>query len=292
MNGLPGDILRWFGEDNDLDLALDKKPTHFTDSTTKAPYRKKSYFRRTLSLNSARFTRSQALAVSQSPTTPSFLANILTRDLRSRPLSSKTQSHHVTPSTSGSIDPCAQYYQNPEARLKLRLYLASPHNFDEAIELGFPAPGVRDVALDQQSSPKHNPKSRRATIMPSEVGQNANLGTSRDHISGLVQASCVLRHSVSCNDLPLDDGQQTSTINPKVDLQQKLGKREMTLKMTLTRPDLRTNSWIDIPPVIDTPGAIEATKPPSADIDSQLRDSDEEKRSRIKDVWYKLQIWK
>src|SRR5699024_8789531 len=33
----------------------------------------------------------------------------------------------------------AQYYQDPEARLKLRVFLASPQKFDEAIEFGFPA---------------------------------------------------------------------------------------------------------------------------------------------------------
>ena len=37
------------------------------------------------------------------------------------------------------IDPEAKHYQDPEARMKLRLYLASPQKFDEAIEFGFPA---------------------------------------------------------------------------------------------------------------------------------------------------------
>jgi hypothetical protein len=37
------------------------------------------------------------------------------------------------------IDPDALYYQSPEARTKLRQYLASPQKFDEALTYGFPA---------------------------------------------------------------------------------------------------------------------------------------------------------
>ncbi|PYI07432.1 hypothetical protein BO78DRAFT_92512 [Aspergillus sclerotiicarbonarius CBS 121057] len=297
MDGLPRDILRWFGEENDLDLALYKNPTQFTDSTTNAPYRRKSCFRRTLSLNSASLTRPQALTVShknhrhssQSPITPSFLTNILTRDSRSRPLSSQAQTHHVPPSTFGSIDPCAQYYQDPDARLKLRLFLASPHNFDEAIELGFPAPGNRNIASDQQISTK----SQMATRVPLEVGQNIKLSICTGNLSGPVQPSCVLKHSVPCNPPPpLDDAQQTCTVNPKTDMQPNPGKREMTLKMTLTRPDLRANSWNTIPQVVDIAGATETTKPPPAKRDPQTGNSDEEKRGKMKTVWCKLQIWK
>ncbi|OOF92919.1 hypothetical protein ASPCADRAFT_210152 [Aspergillus carbonarius ITEM 5010] len=125
--------------------------------------------------------------------------------------------------------------------------------------------------------------------MPPEVGRNTELGTSTEHIPGLVQPSCILRHSVPCNNPLLDDAQQTSSINPKADLLRDSGTREMTLKMTLTRSDLRTNCWITIPPVVDTPGAIEATKSPLSDRDPQPWDSNEEKRSKMKSMWCKLQ---
>jgi len=38
-----------------------------------------------------------------------------------------------------STDTDAAYYQDPEARLKLRVYLAFPQKFDEAVEFGFPS---------------------------------------------------------------------------------------------------------------------------------------------------------
>ena len=43
------------------------------------------------------------------------------------------------PARRPSLDANAAHYLNPEARLKLRLYLATPSRFDEALEFGFPA---------------------------------------------------------------------------------------------------------------------------------------------------------
>ena len=58
----------------------------------------------------------------------------------------KTITQHVRQESAVSVTPPAEHYLNPEARLKLRMYLASPSKFDEALEFGFPSlstPGPR-----------------------------------------------------------------------------------------------------------------------------------------------------
>ncbi|CAK7268012.1 hypothetical protein SEPCBS57363_002884 [Sporothrix epigloea] len=58
---------------------------------------------------------------------------------KSRTLSLITPKQHAARDSVSTIDPGAAHYQDPEARMKLRLYLASPEKFDEAIKLGFPS---------------------------------------------------------------------------------------------------------------------------------------------------------
>ncbi|RAL01479.1 uncharacterized protein BO80DRAFT_473752, partial [Aspergillus ibericus CBS 121593] len=288
-----------FSEEDDLNLALDKSPTPFTNSTKKAPYLKKTCFRRTFSLNLTSYNQSQALTVShnnhhhssQSPITPTFLTNtILIRDSRSRPVSSQAQSHHISPSTLNNINSDTQYYQDPDACLKLQHYLASPYNFNEAIELGFPAQENRDITSDQQSSPNPSFKSQKITKKPLKVSQGTEISTSTRNISGLVQPSCILEHSVPCNNPTLNNSQQTCTVSLKTNIHPNLKRRELTLKMILTRPDLRANSWNTISHVIDIPQAIKATKPPSAERDFQIQDSDNKRQGKINNLWCKLQI--
>ncbi|KAL4772602.1 hypothetical protein BDW60DRAFT_40519 [Aspergillus nidulans var. acristatus] len=55
----------------------------------------------------------------------------------SRP-TSKSKPRHVSPFLIPNIDTSAQYYRKPEARLKLRIFLASPQKFDEAVEFRIP----------------------------------------------------------------------------------------------------------------------------------------------------------
>ena len=56
-----------------------------------------------------------------------------------------------------SLDAAAAHYLNPEARRQLRLYLATPSKFDEALEFGFPAlrpaAGPAQPATDEAAAP-------------------------------------------------------------------------------------------------------------------------------------------
>ncbi len=149
----PGDMdksmestFRWLDDDNDLDLKLDDYHLHLAKTVAPSPpsTRQPSY-RRGSSLNSLKVARvstsSFQLPISQVPTPlPSPSLSTSHQRTRSRPNSgqfrwSRRPSAPIVP----VIDPGAKHYRDPEARLKLRVYLASPQKFDEAIEFGFPS---------------------------------------------------------------------------------------------------------------------------------------------------------
>ena len=63
-----------------------------------------------------------------------------------------------------SLDINAKHYLDPEARLKLRLYLATPSKFDEALEFGFPA-----VSCATQPTSAVKPPNARRPSMPASM---------------------------------------------------------------------------------------------------------------------------
>ncbi|QSS60293.1 hypothetical protein I7I51_05090, partial [Histoplasma capsulatum] len=157
------DSFRWLDEDEEIDLSLDNYHTHIAEtkkhiSTPSSRYsrqrlqrrpqslRQQTSFRRTLSFSSTTHQNSISSKIpptSQSSTVPSSLTNITPPAAHkrsfSRPKSSVPILRHISHGSLSSLDSPAQYYQDPEARLKLRVYLASPQKFDEAIEFGFPS---------------------------------------------------------------------------------------------------------------------------------------------------------
>lgn len=114
-----------------------------------------------------------------------------------------------TPSpVDGSHDTRARYYGDSDARSKLRAFLASPEKFDEALEFGFPS-------VDSSHNDEHDGSLQTTTESSSTMPQgpmDSGLG------------------------LPLHTkkiGNIARSITPDLD------GREMTLKLTLTREDLR-----------------------------------------------------
>ncbi|KAK4545663.1 hypothetical protein LTR36_002616 [Oleoguttula mirabilis] len=133
----------------------------------------------------------------------------------------------------------ARYYQDPDARRQLRQYLASPQKFDEAIEFGFPSschvapsssgtdrsfpiqktpsPGGYDI--DDASIDSHGPP----TPTEEPDGRHRPIVLSASPDSGIA-----LPFQLNAADKA--DGNSTASFG---------GSREMTLRMTLTRPELR-----------------------------------------------------
>ncbi|OQE16200.1 hypothetical protein PENSTE_c025G09470 [Penicillium steckii] len=307
------DSFRWLDEDGDLDLSLDEYHSHIANTTGKPPrYPRLPSFRRSLSftthakhrptpsmpLQSFNTTRNMIQPLSPlpplSPLSPISPRSNRRSGSRSRPVSRRLQSSHggggrsisnshKAKSSTSSIDPGAQYYQDPDARLKLRVYLASPQKFDEAIEFGFPSldrckENVLPLEQQQQQCQQedfhedhdHDHDQGRESI--SSKPARSYTGTFFEDDDGTVVGSP--GESIESPD-PLDSytpppqatpGQgkrqespriQSSQIQKPTILQRRQsllpqtktktplrisGSREMTLKMTLTRPDLREDS--------------------------------------------------
>jgi hypothetical protein len=176
------------------------------------------------------------------------------------------QPKHSTSDSISSIDPGATHYQDPEARLKLRVYLASPQKFDEAIEFGFPSiEGVSTVAdkenrhprnMSREKNPFRSPLADKETFLDDD-----NMSLSDDDASMLdpespltpAEPSGTFRGQAtrppfsSKSSRPSEDFSHLGIRRPTPHkhtesyAQSIAGSREMTLRMTLTRPDLRAD---------------------------------------------------
>ncbi|KAI0489558.1 hypothetical protein F4859DRAFT_156279 [Xylaria cf. heliscus] len=253
------DSFSWLDEDDDLDLRLtfddyhtDLKPRPAT--TTGPP----SLFRRRLSVNKLSFGRS---SVSSRPDTKDSSctehAPIPAHSRRkSRALSLITPKHGPQPSIV-SIDADAAHYQDPDARHKLRAYLASPQKFDEALQFGFPANTDHSVMLSG-ALPRRSRSFSRGLFMASSEKLKTFLAD--DHSSIYSEETSIpdsesprtphtpetQPQGIKPFNLPSHNDAFASNLTAGYG-QGLIASREMTLRMTLTRPDLRSReeeySW-------------------------------------------------
>ena len=296
------DTFRWLDEDDDLDLTLDDYHNAVTE-TTRTPLTGAGglpALRRALSLTSLQPRRRSSLGVrppqsSHSTVAPSSFG------LGARPLSSLLAPRHQRQLSVSSIEPLAKHYQDPEARLKLRLYLASPQKFDEAIEFGFPSlnsttimqpPATatsggrrteeteRTFLDDAASSPQDEEEEKDeedlslADTDSPRTPQDAMFPYSRPSNKNSLERSGPLRpHILGSSPDPFG---QSSPCG-----------REMTLHMTLTRPDLRTDAEVREAPA-KTADPLKLSELPISDERHPIWDSVPEDGSKIKKFWKKL----
>ncbi|KAJ5369481.1 hypothetical protein N7509_014093 [Penicillium cosmopolitanum] len=349
------DSFRWLDEDGDLDLSLDEYHSHVANAATgKAKIPRLPSFRRSLSFstNTMKHRASPSMPTRAFPSSHTIqplsplpplspLSPITPRSNRrstSRPPSRRLQSSHAAKSSTSSIDPSAQYYHDPDARLKLRVYLASPQKFDEAIEFGFPS---LDQIHNQQNKENISPEptsprpSRTCAGTFFEDDDGNVVGSPGDSIEepslptstsapgsghgGYAPTSTSAAGSTSASApaavAPPQPQMQSfprlsmrDTPRPSVDthtntpslLQRRQsilpkstsktphrlpGNREMTLKMTLTRPDLREES----PTPSATPDdPLRLAALPPADRTQQIWDDLDEEQGVVRKMWRKL----
>lgn len=189
------DSFRWLDEEEDLDLGLflDDYHANLRDEVPQTGKHRRPSFRRHLSISKLPFGRTSLSAnapldvakdaasspvqnhttttTSTTPNNPPPTTIIHTTRRLSRTLSIINPSRHAhSDSSSHVIDPTATHYQDPEARHKLRAYLASPSKFDEAIQFGFP---TRDS--QEQPQPPLLDKHRQLRTRPAADDSGGNM---------------------------------------------------------------------------------------------------------------------
>ncbi|KAL7925131.1 hypothetical protein ACQKWADRAFT_242457 [Trichoderma austrokoningii] len=240
---------RWLEESEDLDLRL--RLDDEDQPSPKQTKKKRTPFPRHLSISKLSFGRpsvqlsrpgtrggavaspamSEQFALSSMPSPTGHFRR------RSRAMSLMSPNKGQISDDSTLVDQTPSHYQDPEARMKLRVYLASPHKFDEAIEFGFPsydmqggaASHIRSFSRQDSSDRMHNLNSDDVESLISDPASPTDLASPRtpmsmDHPS--------VEHSPN---LPHDGAW------PANYAQAPASSREMTLRMTLTRPDLRAD---------------------------------------------------
>lgn len=268
------DSFRWLDEEEDLDLRLFLDDYHANLREGTPTTKQRPSFRRTMSISKSPFGRRSSVSSirpatkdAMAPTSPihspsASISNGLTHARRkSRALSLITPRHGAQPSIT-AFDPAAAHYQDPEARLKLRVYLASPQKFDEAVEFGFPsadvlspAPAVSadNTGLHGQPKPKSADASNMHTFLADHDDED-DLSLYSDQATSLgdpdspktpepiEQRTVAPRHGrFASADVHSGRGYGRTTPEGPFYVQAPAASREMTLRMTLTRPDLRAH---------------------------------------------------
>lgn len=282
------DSFRWLDDDAELDLTLDGYQGHDAYPTAKPPRRRPS-FRRTMAFNTVQFGRKGPLALthkripslSRLSQSPSPLTKTTSRNSISRPSSRQPSTQYIPRSSTSSIDPSAQYYQDPEARLKLRVFLASPQKFDEAIKFGFPSLDTENLSPKRISVEKEQkPVEFTGTFLDDDDASLCGDNDDKDQpnpsrLSKDMEGS-------SPKSAALCKGQWQPS-RPHPGPRQISGNREMTLKMTLTRPDLRTES--------SSPSSMENPwKDASSDTSPGALEADLDDQGTMKKMWRRF--WK
>ncbi|KAL2869408.1 uncharacterized protein BJX67DRAFT_330145 [Aspergillus lucknowensis] len=293
------DSFRWLDEDTDLDLSLDNYQQQEANSSSRLPQKQKPSFRRPFSSNSVNLSRKSVSPPSYRkdstsnplPAEPqSALANIVSRrSSLSRPLS-KSKPRHVSRSSTSSIDPSAQYFHDPEARLKLRVFLASPQKFDEAIELGFPALKNDEPIIPESFRPESIPQIREftGTFLDDDDHDHMSVrGEEKEPYSNISRLSYVMEtpHDDFQDSPTVDDKEPSSMTRSKWKPPRNPNTREMTLRMTLTRPDLRAASCIKPASMTDPANEPHLS---SSDWGSEFQEQDADDQSLMKKMWRKF----
>ncbi|KAF1941599.1 hypothetical protein EJ02DRAFT_454984 [Clathrospora elynae] len=232
--------------------------------------------RRTMSLTAHpnRPPTSPAMFISDPPIF-TFGPNPRHRRAHSSSLSGRRSFH--TPTTP-IFDSEATHYQDPEARKKLRMYLASPQKFDEAIEFGFPSTAANDAATPHFQLPQIDSHARKfsrdmhtflrdgqLSFFEDNITENQGLESDADSLADMesptTPSSTGLSFRLHSRQLsPRKFSVESPAPSPVHSANGQLN-REMTLRMTLTRPDLRA----DEDQLYGWQGSSASPKPPKDD---------------------------
>lgn len=243
---------RWLDEERDLDLSLidyhaavAETAHNEQNQNRRRSYRRGlmisnvNFHRRSSSTNSTNNQNAWPLPAPIGPPLHSVTPNAATAAV--------TAGHRKNRISTSSLDPAATHYQDPAARMKLRVYLASPQKFDEAIEFGFPA--MQEQNALRHGRPMTSPRSTESTpnsflrddtpsLSDDEDQDVEDIDSPRTPDMGAFSSTLSKSNNSSLDRPSFKPKLVRDFIDPYVHAS--TSNREMTLHMTLTRPDLRS----------------------------------------------------
>ncbi|KIX01650.1 uncharacterized protein Z518_09376 [Rhinocladiella mackenziei CBS 650.93] len=257
---------RWLEDEGDLDLKLDDYHEAIAETARRTasisePVPAKRHARRNPSLSSISIRPRRSSTLSSRPQldppgTPALPPPKLHHS-RSPSFSLK---HIRSRASLSSIDPRATHYQDPAARMKLKLYLASPQKFDEAIEFGFPSVEERRQLNHTRpmTSPQPRPDVNRTFFHDDTPSLSGDEGDEPDEPDTLYDPRTpedpVFQIHRPSHKISVDGNAGLRPVSvrrqPETYARGLATDREMTLHMTLTRPDLRSPE--ELPPTNHT----------------------------------------
>ncbi len=285
-------------------------PIPQTDLTfERKPRSRRSSIRRTMSLilhNTARNANQVAPHTPAAPNLPSQ------RKSWPHPKgTSATALYHTLPS---------QYYQDPEARMKLKIYLASPQKFQEVLEYGFPSftgpeaeiPKVGRLSLaadrasnDAQTFLRNNTLSfldnddedddERDGFSDAAESYDASIDDDKFTLGNhsLVRHSNTYKFEPTTKLLSRPSRGSSSLHRPSHDrpLPRWNGSREMTLRMTLTKPEFREENldgWQACPFALNDPLALQVLPPVLNDPHDSMPFRTTHGKGKARSLWKKM----
>lgn len=266
-----------YGPVQELDADTESSLLYLDTMSPVASHPSRASFRRTLSLTNIPLRSS----ISSAPLAPEPLSARGTapwhQRAQSQSLSGRRSSH--TPQAP-VFDPEATHYRDAETRKKLQ-FLASPQKFDEAVEFGFPSTSGDDTTLPRYQLPPISTNARNFSrdmqsflkddrisfLDDNEEEENKGLESDAESVADF--DSPVTPSSVGLS-FKYHARKQSSNFSSSIDsngvplIHPVTGRlnREMTLRMTLTRPDLRADEeqlygWQGQKSTKDDPFALE-----------------------------------
>ena len=289
----------WGEERDKLDLSLDEYHAAIADTvnSNRSAGRGKPSFRRNLSVSSVQFQQNSLSSRKQSQSSLPSAAFGSSISNYSRPVSTLLGPRHKSHASLSTIDPTAQHYRDPEARLKLRVYLASPQKFDEALEFGFPSIDNKEKIVQARPATSAGLTKNRvffrddADSIYDEEPHAEDEDASADDSDNPPTPREPEFQPFSTSEKSSMDKPVHRWVVPRTFSEPYAGasasKREMTLHMTLTRPDLRTADELPsaVMPVSEPTPGTEHFTPEQKSIWDTLPIVEE---SRMKRLWKKI----
>lgn len=291
---------KWLEEEPKLDLRLDDYHAQLAETAqrqSETPARRS--FARNLSLSNMSLRRRSS--VSSQHQTSRTLKQHTTPSLHFNPAtpSPSSPTFHKPKASVSSIDPGAQHYQDPAARMKLRVYLASASKFDEALEFGFPS--MQNKQHQSSSRPRTSPRltneSGRTFFTDDTPSLSGDDGSSHAELETLQDPRTpddpeFREHRKSYKSSHERSSFRTHVVRaaPEPYAQGTTLDREMTIHMTLTRPDLRSPQDAHLTTKRINARPIEQPALPPVNEISSIWDTLPDDESKVKRLWKKLTL--